>query len=142
MVKDANSYRFQRIFRYMLISILVAIPAVYAAAAPGNGLLFHLSGEKGFDADYSAGDGKAAFRTDIEIIPDGAAGSGFRCADFTPMTAVVSLPIPLHTRRQECSVRVSAGPSVREITLLNNSAPLVLSREVSSGGLRKKLKFQ
>ncbi len=46
------------------------------------GLLFYLSGDQGFKADYSAG-GKPEpnYLEKVEIIKDGAKGPGFRCAD-------------------------------------------------------------
>src|ERR1044071_8900159 len=54
------------------------------AAAPADepGLLFYLSGERGFEADYAAGgDPKPNFIRDVRVIGDGAKGPGFECAD-------------------------------------------------------------
>ena len=49
---------------------------------PEPGLLFHLSGNNGFDADYSAGGTPAPnFLQNVKIIPDGAKGPGFACED-------------------------------------------------------------
>jgi len=48
-----------------------------------TGLLFHLSGDKGFTADVARGDPEPSFLNDIAIIPDGAVGPGFRCPDFS-----------------------------------------------------------
>jgi len=50
-------------------------------AGPEPGLLFYLSGEKGMEADYAAGDGKPSFLNDVTLVPDGAHGSAFRCSD-------------------------------------------------------------
>ncbi|RPI01598.1 MAG: LamG domain-containing protein, partial [Ignavibacteriae bacterium] len=49
---------------------------------PEPGLLFYLSGDKGFKSDYTAG-GKPEpnFLAYVDIIKDGAKGPGFRCAD-------------------------------------------------------------
>ncbi|MCB0729558.1 MAG: hypothetical protein KDC88_00885 [Ignavibacteriae bacterium] len=46
-----------------------------------TGLLFYLSGENGYTADYSAGDGEPNFLSEIEIIEDGAKGKGFQCGN-------------------------------------------------------------
>ena len=45
-----------------------------------TGLLFYLSGDKGLTADYSNGEPEPGFIRGIDIIPDGASGSGFQCA--------------------------------------------------------------
>jgi len=47
---------------------------------PEPGLLFHLSGERGFTADVASGKAEPNFLSDVEIIPDGASGRAFRCA--------------------------------------------------------------
>ena len=48
--------------------------------APEPGLLFHLSGDHGFDADYSAGGTPAPnFLQNVSIISGGAKGPGFAC---------------------------------------------------------------
>jgi hypothetical protein len=45
------------------------------------GLLFYLSGDRGFNADYSAGGTpEPNFLQFVKIIPDGAKGQGFECA--------------------------------------------------------------
>ena len=46
-----------------------------------TGLLFYLSGENGFNADYSIGDGKPNFLYQVKIIDDGAKGKGLQCGD-------------------------------------------------------------
>jgi len=50
-------------------------------------LLFYLSGDHEFTADYAAGgDPKPNFLRDIKIIPDGARGNGFECANSQLMS--------------------------------------------------------
>ena len=46
-----------------------------------TGLLFYLSGDKGFNADYSAGKGEPNFLREVNIIKDGAKGAGFQCGN-------------------------------------------------------------
>src|SRR4030095_8991161 len=49
-----------------------------APAAPTEpGLLFYLSGDHQFIADYAAGDPKPTFLRDVRLVPDGARGPGF-----------------------------------------------------------------
>jgi hypothetical protein len=52
------------------------------SAPPEPGLLFYLSGDHGFNADYAAG-GNAApnFLTDVKILPGGAKGSYMQCGN-------------------------------------------------------------
>jgi hypothetical protein len=51
-------------------------------ADPEPGLLFYLSGDHEFIADYAAGGDPAPnFLRDVKIIPDGAKGAGFECAN-------------------------------------------------------------
>ncbi len=52
-----------------------------AAASPEPGLLFYLSGDQQFNADYAAGNGTPNYNRYVKIIPDGARGPGFQCAD-------------------------------------------------------------
>lgn len=48
--------------------------------APEPGLLFYLSGDNGFNADYSAGGTPAPnFLQNVTLIPGGAKGTGFSC---------------------------------------------------------------
>jgi hypothetical protein len=57
------------------------------ADAPEPGLLFYLSGDHEFTADYAAGgDPKPNFLRDVKIIPDGARGNGFECANSQLMS--------------------------------------------------------
>src|SRR5216684_2304538 len=56
------------------------------ADAPEPGLLFHLSGDHEFVADYAAGDPKPTFLRDVKIIADGAKGRGFECANTQLMS--------------------------------------------------------
>lgn len=57
------------------------------AAAPEPGLLFYLSGDHEFAADYAAGGNPAPnFLRDVKIISDGAKGPGFECANTQLMS--------------------------------------------------------
>ncbi len=57
------------------------------ADAPEPGLLFYLSGERGFAADYAAGgDPQPTFLSDVKLIADGARGRGFECANTQLMS--------------------------------------------------------
>ncbi len=50
--------------------------------APEPGLLFYLSGDKGFEADYVAsGNAKPNFQSDVQILPGGAKGSYIQCGN-------------------------------------------------------------
>ncbi|MFC1606728.1 LamG-like jellyroll fold domain-containing protein [Candidatus Latescibacterota bacterium] len=74
-------------WRYFAISTIVSLLLFYCSIISAEplkepGLLFHLSGDKGYTADYSNGDPDPSFLNAIEIIPDGAVGNGFRCPDF------------------------------------------------------------
>jgi hypothetical protein len=60
---------------------LLASASVCFAAASEPGLLFYLSGDNGFTADYAAGKGEPNFLANVKIIPDGARGKGFECAN-------------------------------------------------------------
>ncbi len=67
-------------FLTVLMLMLTAIMPM-TAIADGNGLLFYLSGENGFDADYAAGDPVANVVSRVEIVPDGVKGKGIQCND-------------------------------------------------------------
>ena len=57
------------------------------AASPEPGLLFYLSGDHQFNADYAAGGDPAPnFLRDVKIISDGASGPGFECANTQLMS--------------------------------------------------------
>jgi hypothetical protein len=51
-----------------------------ASDAANDGLLFYLSGNKGFTADYARGKAEPNFLSNVKIINDGAKGVGFECA--------------------------------------------------------------
>ncbi len=57
----------------------IAIPAQEKQVYTETGLLFYLSGNKGFQADYAAGEADPNFLKDVHIIKDGARGVGFHC---------------------------------------------------------------
>jgi hypothetical protein len=53
------------------------------AASPEPGLLFYLSGDQEFTADYAAGgDPQPNFIRGVKMISDGARGRGFECANL------------------------------------------------------------
>jgi Concanavalin A-like lectin/glucanases superfamily len=57
-----------------------AVPSTTDAKEPG--LLFYLSGDHGFNADYAAGGVPAPnFQSDVEILPGGAKGSYIQCGN-------------------------------------------------------------
>ena len=64
---------------FTVLLIITAAP-LSLATSPEPGLLFYLSGDHEFTADYSAGDPKPNFLHDVRIIPDGAKGPGIECA--------------------------------------------------------------
>ncbi len=69
-------------FCAFVLVMACSLPSVIAQQKQEPGLLFYLSGSQGFKADYSAG-GKADpnFLRDVKIIPNGAKGPGFECAN-------------------------------------------------------------
>jgi hypothetical protein len=73
----------------LLLWCLLALgaPRPSFAASPEPGLLFYLSGDREFAADYAAGgDPRPNFLRDVRIIADGARGPGFECADSQLMS--------------------------------------------------------
>ena len=83
-----------RSLTYCLILLLLAplgavsfSQAKLSPKAPEPGLLFYLSGDHGFNADYSAGGTPAPnFLQNVTIIPGGAKGPGFACDNKQVMT--------------------------------------------------------
>src|SRR5499427_5747085 len=70
-----------------LLLLLIGCWSSCLAAPPEPGLLFYLSGEHDFDADYAAGgDPHPNFLRDVKIISDGARGRGFECANTQLMS--------------------------------------------------------
>ena len=68
----------------MFFALWLFPAALLAADEPANspGLLFYLSGDHGFRADYAAG-GKPEpnFLKDVRILPGGAKGSYLQCGN-------------------------------------------------------------
>jgi hypothetical protein len=81
------------------------------AAIPG--LLFYLSGEKGFEADFARGRGSPTFLSDVKIIDEGAKGRGFQCEDLQKMA--YKAPGNIYAERGTLSFfwrsRYPAGPT-------------------------------
>ncbi|MBC7930449.1 MAG: LamG domain-containing protein, partial [Rubrivivax sp.] len=64
---------------FCLFLLSCSLPCIASTGEPG--LLFHLSGDREFAADYAAGgDPQPTYLRDVKIIPDGASGRGFECA--------------------------------------------------------------
>ncbi|MBN1290405.1 MAG: hypothetical protein JXB48_01075 [Candidatus Latescibacteria bacterium] len=61
--------------------------ACFAAEPKETGLLFYLSGDHGFTADYAAGNPEPTFCNDIDIVKDGAKGPGFSAAHVSQLFA-------------------------------------------------------
>src|SRR5215207_785173 len=73
----------------LLLVCLLALAGARPSSAAGRepGLLFYLSGERGFTADYAAGgDPEPNFVRDVRVIAGGARGRGFECADSQLMS--------------------------------------------------------
>ncbi|HYW69504.1 MAG TPA: hypothetical protein VE961_00630, partial [Pyrinomonadaceae bacterium] len=71
---------------FLLILILGGTTICFADP-PEPGLLFYLSGDHEFVADYAAGgDPRPNFLRDVKIISDGARGRGFECANTQLMS--------------------------------------------------------
>src|SRR5213083_1456058 len=70
-----------------VFSLLLFGVCCSSVAATEPGLLFYLSGDHEFNADYAAGgDPKPNFLRDVKIISDGAKGPGFECANTQLMS--------------------------------------------------------
>lgn len=78
---------FSMMARMLLAAFLLAlnIPCVSADVPEEPCLLFHLSGDKGFIADFARGKPEPSFISDVDITSDGATGPGFRCANTQVM---------------------------------------------------------
>lgn len=69
----------------LLIVLGCWIPCL--AQSPEPGLLFYLSGEQEFAADFAAGgDSQPNFIRNVKVISDGARGRGFECANLQLMS--------------------------------------------------------
>lgn len=67
--------------RTFAVSLSILAAARAAQAAPGEGLLFLLSGERGVRADHAAsGEPEPTFVRDVDVIADGARGKALSCA--------------------------------------------------------------
>jgi hypothetical protein len=67
-----------------LLSLCLFTSTMLAATEPAkeSGLLFYLSGDHGFNADYAAGGDPAPnFLKDVKILPNGAKGSYVQCGN-------------------------------------------------------------
>ncbi len=67
-------------FIFLVLLVLSVQPLCFGDGAE-PGLLFYLSGDHQFEADFASGDPKPTFLRDVKIIPNGAQGAGFECAN-------------------------------------------------------------
>jgi hypothetical protein len=67
-------------FLFIIIFSGAALSFGQAIDTTKDGLLFYLSGDKGFTADYACGKAEPNFLSNVKIIKDGAKGVGFECA--------------------------------------------------------------
>jgi hypothetical protein len=68
----------------MIAAAMLALGGAMASAqtlGKEPGLLFYLSGDHGFKADYAAGKPDPNFLSDVKILPGGAKGSYLQCGD-------------------------------------------------------------
>ena len=73
---------------FFVVLLFFLIPAISSAAGPKEtGLLFHLSGDNGFTADYASGNPEPTFLNDIDIVKDGAHGPAFSAAHVSQLFA-------------------------------------------------------
>jgi len=71
----------------LLLILIIGSSATALATPPEPGLLFYLSGEQEFTADYAAGgDPQPNFLRGVKIISYGARGRGFECANTQLMS--------------------------------------------------------
>ena len=61
---------------FIILIVLLNVSKIYADETNEPGLLFYLSGENGFTADYAHGDSLPITLSNAEIIDDGALGHG------------------------------------------------------------------
>ena len=73
--------------KVILLILIIGCCATSLAAPPEPGLLFYLSGDREFAADYAAGgDPQPNFLRGVKMISDGARGRGFECANTQLMS--------------------------------------------------------
>jgi len=71
----------------ILLILIIGCWTSCLAAPPEPGLLFYLSGDQEFAADYAAGgDPQPNFLRGVKMISDGARGRGFECANTQVMS--------------------------------------------------------
>lgn len=70
----------------LLFILIIGCWATAVAAPPEPGLLFYLSGDQEFAADYAAGGPQPNFLRGVKMISDGARGRGFECANTQLMS--------------------------------------------------------
>ncbi|MDP2984130.1 MAG: LamG-like jellyroll fold domain-containing protein [Candidatus Latescibacter sp.] len=74
-----------------LLFLIFSVSSAFAAKAPEEvGLLFYLSGDNGFTADFAKGNPEPTMLNDVAIVKDGANGSAFSNPNFTQLFAYES----------------------------------------------------
>jgi hypothetical protein len=71
----------------VLFLFFSALPVSAAPSPSEPGLLFYLSGDHGFTADFAKGEPNPSFLNDVTIVKDGAKGPGFSNPHFTQLFA-------------------------------------------------------
>ena len=69
------------ILSLFLTCLFVGTAFAVTPSSQQPGLLFYLSGDHGFNADYAAGKAAPNFLSDVKILPDGAKGSYLQCGN-------------------------------------------------------------
>lgn len=67
-----------KVLFYFVFSLMISVS--FGQNNYPDGLLFYLSGENGFTADYSLGNPEVNFNNRTEIMEDGASGKGIHCS--------------------------------------------------------------
>ncbi|MCE5249436.1 hypothetical protein LLG96_04365 [bacterium] len=80
------SYKMVSALMFLLVSGY-GLSLAWAAQAEETGLLFRLSGDKSFTADYACGNPNPTFLNDVTIVNDGAKGPGFSTAHVSQLFA-------------------------------------------------------
>jgi hypothetical protein len=73
-------------FFTLLLTLPLLSSQPVAPDSAQQGLLFYLSGEHGFTADFARGKAEPNYLSNVKIIKDGAKGSAFECAHTQLMT--------------------------------------------------------
>lgn len=110
------------LFSFIYFLFFIFHPSYHCLA--NNGLLFYLSGEHAFTADYANGDPEPVFIENTNIISDGALGKGISCPHFSVPLAYFA-PGNIYAERGTLPFfwrgRDPIGKTMQEITFNNNT---------------------